>query len=56
LKTPKLEATTAYYTAINSLISKSHEGPSLQGRRINVAILQSNTAQAGFAFMIGKKK
>ncbi|MDQ5955732.1 MAG: hypothetical protein QG627_17 [Chlamydiota bacterium] len=52
LKTPKPEATRAYYTAINSLISNSVDPIS---GRIHIAILPSDTAQAGFAF-VGEKE
>ncbi|MGB7128124.1 MAG: hypothetical protein WBD50_03415 [Candidatus Rhabdochlamydia sp.] len=52
LKTPKPEATTAYYTAINSLISNSVDPIS---RRIHIAILPSDTAQAGFVFVEDKE-
>lgn len=52
LKTPKLEATTAYYTAINSLIPNKDP---IHSQKINIVILPSDTAQAGFAF-VGDKE
>lgn len=49
LKTPRLEATTAYYTAINSLISNT------VSQRIPIAIVSSDTPEAGFAFVKDKE-
>ncbi len=54
LKTPNLEATTAYYTAISSLVSKPNVNPTCplpNGRKINIAILPSDAAESGFAFV-----